>query len=192
MKKTIKYLALVLSLVLILSVFTLPTLAVIVTQTGSLINTFLSGFEPTGRLVIGKTVRHPFGPNYAVPETNDGLGSSVSEKRGEAPAETEPAEELDIISMQIAPGWDHVPLYFQTDYPYTMYGSGTIESSGCSITSLAMVASYLTEHEYLPDELARYFGGRAENNIARLETGSESLQLPFSKAPNCGTIPMLR
>lgn len=122
--------------------------------------------------------------SLAVPETNDGLGSSVSEKRGEAPAETEPAEELDIISIQTAPGWDHVPLYFQTDYPYTMYGSGTIESSGCSITSLAMVASYLTEHENLPDELARYFGGRAENNIARLETGSETLQLPFSKAPN--------
>lgn len=77
-----------------------------------------------------------------------------------------------------------VPLYFQTDYPNTRYGSGTIESSGCGITSLAMVATYLTGHEYLPDELADYFGGTAENNIARLENGSTALQLPWKKAVN--------
>lgn len=77
-----------------------------------------------------------------------------------------------------------VPLYFQNDYPYTMYGSGTVASSGCSITSLAMVATYMTNHMYLPDELAHYFGGRAVNNVARLEYGSKALQLPFEKAEN--------
>ena len=77
-----------------------------------------------------------------------------------------------------------VPLYFQTDYPNHRYGNGTIESSGCGITSLAMVATYLTGHEYLPDELADYFGGRAENNIQRLEIGSDTLQLPWHKAEN--------
>lgn len=77
-----------------------------------------------------------------------------------------------------------VPLYFQTDYPEVMYGSGTIETSGCSITSLAMVATYLTGYDYLPDELAGYFGGRAENNIARLEYGAEVLQLPYEKPEN--------
>ena len=39
-----------------------------------------------------------------------------------------------------------------------------------------MVATYLTGHEYLPDELARHFGGIAENNIARLKR-SEAMQL---------------
>lgn len=76
------------------------------------------------------------------------------------------------------------PLYFQTDYPDVRFGSGTVANNGCSITSLAMVATYMTGHEYLPDELARYFGGRAENNIARLEMGSEALQLPYRKAEN--------
>lgn len=74
---------------------------------------------------------------------------------------------------------DEIPLYYQTDYPNDLYGSGTIATSGCSITSLAMVATYLTDHVYMPDELAGYFGGRAENNIARLEKASDMLQLPY-------------
>ena len=65
-----------------------------------------------------------------------------------------------------------------------MFGSGTVETSGCSITSLAMVATYLTGHEYLPDELAGYFGGRAENNMARMEYGIEKMKLPCRKAEN--------
>ena len=77
-----------------------------------------------------------------------------------------------------------VPLYFQTDYPDTMFGGGTVATSGCSVTCLAMVATYLTGHEYLPDEMARYFGGSAENNIKRLELGSEAMQLPFYKSEN--------
>lgn len=94
---------------------------------------------------------------------------------------TEPVETTEVVEE---PFWDTVPLYFQTDYPYTMYGSGTIATSGCSVTSLAMVATYMTGHEYLPDELARYFGGRAENNIERLEVGSETLQLAFEETEN--------
>lgn len=90
--------------------------------------------------------------------------------------ETEPEEVEETI--------DTVPLYFQTDYPDIRYGAGTIASSGCSVTCLAMVATYLTDHEYLPDELARYFGGRAENNIARMETGSDVLQLAWEKSEN--------
>lgn len=77
-----------------------------------------------------------------------------------------------------------IPLYFQTDYPNTMYGSGTIASSGCSITALAMVATYLTGIQYLPDELAGYFGGNGNNNMERLEYGSQMLQLPYTRPAN--------
>lgn len=90
-------------------------------------------------------------------------------------------EDGTFMSYQV-PVYNNVPLFLQTDYPDTMYGSGTIKTSGCSIVSLAMVATYLTGHTYMPDELARYFGGRAENNIARLEYGSEKLQLPYEKS----------
>lgn len=77
-----------------------------------------------------------------------------------------------------------VPLYFQNHYPNIRYGSGTIASSGCSITCLAMVASYLTGYQYAPDVLADYFGGSAFSNIDRLEAGSDALQLPYQKAAN--------
>lgn len=70
-----------------------------------------------------------------------------------------------------------IPLYYQNDYPETLYGEngGTVATSGCSITSAAMVATYLTGYEYLPDELAYYFGGRSENNIERMETAMKTL-----------------
>ncbi len=77
-----------------------------------------------------------------------------------------------------------VPLYFQTDYPNDRYGYGTVASSGCGITSLAMVATYMTGHPYMPDELAAYFGGHGENNIQRLEYASDMLQLPWKRAEN--------
>lgn len=99
-----------------------------------------------------------------------------------APAETAPAEAAVVVEEE--PTFDEVPLYFQTDYPNAMYGNGTVKTSGCSITSLAMVASYMTGHEYLPDELARYFGGTAENNIDRMENGANAMKLPFVKPSN--------
>ena len=100
-------------------------------------------------------------------------------------AEVEILPGLDTLPVPVEPDhYDKVPLYFQTDYPHHMYGSGTIASSGCSITCLAMVATYMTDHEYLPDELARYFGGRAENNIDRLEKGAEAMQLPWEELEN--------
>ena len=123
------------------------------------------------------------------------------------PEETEPVQETvpeettlsgypEGVEVEIVPGldtlpipeeidhYDEVPLYFQTDYPHHMYGSGTIADNGCSVTCLAMVASYLTDHEYLPDELARYFGGRAENNVQRLEMGAEAMQLAWERLEN--------
>lgn len=107
------------------------------------------------------------------------------------PTEPEPIEEREVTlipSLEELPeasdGYDRVPLYFQTDYPNNMYGRGTIANNGCGVTCLAMVATYLTGHEYLPDELAGYFGGVAENNIARLEKGAEAMQLPWEKMEN--------
>lgn len=77
-----------------------------------------------------------------------------------------------------------VPLYFQTDYPDVLYGAGTIETSGCSITSIAMIASYLTGYEYLPDELAYYFGGQANNNMDRMEKAADALKLDYKRPEN--------
>ena len=63
------------------------------------------------------------------------------------PEETVPEETVAAVVVEEEKTFDTVPLYFQDDYPDTMYGSGTVKSDGCSVTALAMVASYLTDHE---------------------------------------------
>lgn len=92
------------------------------------------------------------------------------------PPETEPAAERFY--------YDAVPLYDQTAYPDILYRSGTLATSGSNIASLAMVASYLTGHEYLPDSLADYFANYIGNSMQWLEYASDQLQLPWWKAGN--------
>ncbi len=78
-----------------------------------------------------------------------------------------------------------IPLYFQTDYPEIRYGAGSIATSGCSVTCLAMVATALTGHEYMPDQLAEYFSAyNSINHMDKLEYMSDMLRLPWEKAEN--------
>lgn len=77
--------------------------------------------------------------------------------------------------------YDTVPLFFQTDYPYIKFGDGTIATSGCSVTALAMVATYLTDHEYTPDQLVYHFAKYGKTNVDRLEYAAQQLGLPFEK-----------
>ena len=72
LSRTLKHtwpVALVLSLVMVLSVVFGSTLAYMVTQTPSIINTFLSGIDPMGTLTIQKVVDHPYGEDYIVPSS---------------------------------------------------------------------------------------------------------------------------
>ena len=138
------------------------------------------------RTVISETIPAETVPAAQIPETTVST-EPVAEERV-APTQAAETEVTLIPSLEDLSGSDSgyrsVPLYFQTDYPDNLYGSGSIADNGCSVTCLAMVASYLTDHEYLPDELARYFGGVAENNIERLENGAEAMQLPWEKMEN--------
>lgn len=51
-----------------------------------------------------------------------------------------------------------MPLYLQQDYPDAPYGDYLLRTHGCGITTLAMVASYLTDDELTPVELAARYG----------------------------------
>ena len=77
--------------------------------------------------------------------------------------------------------YDTVPLFYQTDYPYIKFGDGTIASSGCSMTCLSMVATYMTDHEYPPDQLVYHFGKYGKTNVERLEYAAQQLGLPYEK-----------
>lgn len=99
--------------------------------------------------------------------------------------ETEEQEEMNDETAEESNGSGAVPQFFQNDYPDVRYGSGSIATSGCSVTSLAMVATYLTGHTYMPDELADYFSDYISlNHMDKLEYMSDMLQLPWEKAEN--------
>lgn len=53
-----------------------------------------------------------------------------------------------------------IPHYFQTDYKNIPYGDGTISSSGCAPTSLAMVLSYLTKKTITPITVVEFTGDK--------------------------------
>ena len=76
---------------------------------------------------------------------------------------------------------DSVPKYYQTDYPHIDFGYGTIATSGCSVTCLAMVASYLTDLEYTPVQMAYHFGGYGKTYVDHLEYGIAQMQLPYQR-----------
>lgn len=99
--------------------------------------------------------------------------------------EVPPLQELPVPGAMY---WIDMPWFDQNDYPSVAYGSGTVANNGSSVTALAMVASYMTGHPYTPEDLAVYFGGEAENNIARLETGSRTLKLSWSRARNWNAV----
>ena len=122
-------------------------------------------------------------PESTAPETAAESADVVPEAAAEnvptEPEETEAAtEDFDWTEVYT----HEFPLFSQLDYPNKRYGSGTIATSGCGITSLAMVASYLTGHTYYPDELADYFGGYGESNVQRFEYGAQQLRLPIHSA----------
>ena len=75
------------------------------------------------------------------------------------------------------------PQYYQTDYPDTPYGHGTIATSGCGITCLAMAASYLLDQKITPEQLAEQFGELPMNNVQRIHHAVDVLDLPLQVSP---------
>lgn len=114
-------------------------------------------------------------------------GASAPQTETAAPAYprtepvTAPTESPETVPQEAAQKFDTVPRYYQTDYPYEPFSEGTVISSGCSVTCLAMVASYLTDHEYTPAQMAYHFNIYGLDNVQRLEYANEKMQLPAVK-----------
>lgn len=113
-------------------------------------------------------------PDETFPET---------EAAEEAPTEPEEPAEPDAEEEPQQPE-RFFPDYTLDDYAGVMYGTGTIKNNGCSVCCMAVVATYLTGHQYYPDELAKWFGGKAENNTDRVRYMAKALQLPMTEAEN--------
>ena len=54
--------------------------------------------------------------------------------------------------------FDKAPLYFQQDYPNTMYGNFSLVTYGCGVTTMSMLASYMTDEEWTPPEMCALYG----------------------------------
>ncbi|MBO5093168.1 MAG: C39 family peptidase [Lachnospiraceae bacterium] len=53
-----------------------------------------------------------------------------------------------------------LPQYYQNDYKHVRYGNGTISSSGCAPTSIAMVISGLTGKRVTPEDVVKWTGNK--------------------------------
>lgn len=98
--------------------------------------------------------------------------------------ETVPQTIPETVPGEVRKTYETVPNYYETDYPDIRFGSGFFPEYGSGVTSVAMVASYLTGYEYLPDQLAGWFSNYIGNQIQILEYISDELQLPWEKAEN--------
>ena len=90
-------------------------------------------------------------PQTTVPET-------MAESAPETVPQTQPAE-------PDRKAYETVPNYYETDYPDIRFGMGFFNEYGSGVTSVAMVATYLTGYEYRPDQLAGWFSNYIGNQI---------------------------
>lgn len=93
-------------------------------------------------------------------------------------------EDYEEVNEEVYEEGPFFPNYTLEEYGDVLYGSGTIKTNGCSVCCMAVAATYLTGHQYYPDELARWFGSKAENNVDRLRYMANALHLPMTEAEN--------
>ena len=96
----------------------------------------------------------------------------------------EPEEDYEEDYEEVYEDGPFFPDYTLEEYGDVLYGSGTIKTNGCSVCCMAVAATYLTGHQYYPDELASWFGAKAENNVDRIRYMASALRLPMTEAEN--------
>ena len=92
-----------------------------------------------------------------------------------------------ISNNKVKANSSNVPLIYQSDYTTVNYGSGSLATHGCGITSLSMVASYYNDTEITPDKLVdidgeyKYgrYGSSSGTGHEIFEQTAGELGLPF-------------
>lgn len=77
--------------------------------------------------------------------------------------------------------YSEIPLLFQTDFDYIPYSEGTVSTSGCGITAISMVATYLKDELHSPGELGLIYNEMGTDNNLRLEAAANGLGLSWEK-----------
>lgn len=123
-------------------------------------------------------------PAQTVPVTTEPPAVETTAATETTAAVTIPEETISPQTQPPKTTIEAVPRYYQTDYPDIRYGTGTVASCGSNVTALAMVATYLTNHVYQPDEIADWMVQITGSSYKRLEQVSDLLQLPWYRAGN--------
>lgn len=168
-----KYVKKLLSLLL---VFTLT-----VSVGGVCVSAVSEGTEPAAA-ASAEGVKPAEAEEKAPEQTN--AETTPSEPAETVPAPTEAAKKenkSDKTAAKKSGVFLDVPKYLQTDYPKCVYGTGTVATSGCSMTSAAMVITYLTGETVMPDELAVRFREDDGSNLQRMEYTYLVYDLEFTK-----------
>ena len=86
--------------------------------------------------------------------------SLIALPQGEGALATEEVLYSDVAHER----FPEVPLYLQANYSTSKYGKYRLSTHGCGITSMAMLASYMTDDELTPAELAARYGNYCYSN----------------------------
>ncbi len=90
---------------------------------------------------------HPMEVRYDVIRLNDSVNTGLT------------VSTYDIVYHDIGhERFPVAPLYFQQDYPETMYGNFNIVTYGCGVTTMSMLTSYMTDEEWTPPEMCALYG----------------------------------
>ena len=80
-------------------------------------------------------------------------------------AQSAPVTASDLLYPDVGhQRYPEVRLYLQQDYPTTMYGAYKITSHGCGITTMAMLATYMSDTELTPPTMCRLYGSYCFQN----------------------------
>lgn len=101
--------------------------------------------ETAGALLEEARMRYPMETDYSAIVLEDGDSSLLC-----------PEELLypDVAHER----YPDAPLYLQQDYPNSYYGEFFLTTHGCGISTMAMLASYMTDEALTPPELASRYG----------------------------------
>ncbi len=102
-------LALLFSVLLLLTSTVNTTFCFIVTKTGSIVNTFVPLYGAVGNLLLGKSVQHPLGEDYVIPEHISfdfqvHLGAFYANSTVKTTAGDVTADENGMIAVSVKPG----------------------------------------------------------------------------------------
>lgn len=115
----------------------------------------------------------------AIPATEAVIPEATIPEETTPPETTVPAE-----TEPLRPEISSVPQYYMNDYPEEPYSFSNVAQSGSSMTALAMVATYMTDYEYFPDQMADWLAHFLGGDYQRLEYGSDLLGLSWKRAEN--------